>query len=114
MVSVLVNLLSNAMKFSPNKREVSVRLAGKETAALLEVSDKGIGIAPNEQKRIFQRFYRSKDGRVSETGGSGLGLPLVKHIVEAHGGRVEVVSQLGEGSTFSVILPFSIQKRIEE
>ena len=82
-------LLSNAMKFSPQEREVMVRLSGKEDHAVLQVSDKGMGIAPNEQVRIFQRFYRSKDDVASETSGSGLGLPLVKHIVEAHGGCIE-------------------------
>jgi signal transduction histidine kinase len=107
IASVLVNLLSNAMKFSPKKKEVTVRLFKEKENAVLQVADKGVGIPPKETSRIFKRFYRSKDEIVSETRGSGLGLTLVKHITEAHGGRIEVDSEPGKGSTFSIILPIS-------
>lgn len=107
VASVLVNLLSNAVKFSPKKREVTVKLFRDDGNAVLQVADKGIGISQNEVSKIFKRFYRSKNNVVSESGGSGLGLTLVKHIVDAHGGRVEVESQPGKGSIFSVILPIS-------
>jgi len=106
MASVLINLLSNAMKFSPGQKEVAVRLFKEKNSAVLRVEDKGIGISPRETSKIFRRFYRVKDKVSAETGGSGLGLTLVKHITEAHGGRVKVESQPGEGSIFSVILPF--------
>jgi two-component system phosphate regulon sensor histidine kinase PhoR len=106
MASVLINLLSNAMKFSPGRKEVAVRLFKEKNSAVLRVEDKGIGISPRETSKIFRRFYRVKNKITSETGGSGLGLTLVKHITEAHGGRVKVESQPGEGSIFSVILPF--------
>jgi signal transduction histidine kinase len=106
IVSVLVNLLSNAMKFSPDRKEVSVRLFGRDKAAVLQVEDRGIGIPAKEIKKIFERFYRVKNEVVAEARGSGLGLPLVKHIVEAHGGTVKVASQPGQGSVFSVVLPF--------
>jgi signal transduction histidine kinase/tetratricopeptide (TPR) repeat protein len=105
--SVLINLLSNAMKFSPKIKEVTVRLYGDGKKAILEVKDKGIGIAPMDLLRIFDRFYRCEHEVVSETRGSGLGLTLVRHIVEAHGGTVDVKSIPDKGSVFTVILPFS-------
>jgi two-component system phosphate regulon sensor histidine kinase PhoR len=107
MVSVLVNLLGNAMKFSPGEKEVRVRLVRIGNNAVLQVTDKGVGIAPSEHEKIFQRFYRSGDSMVSGTSGSGLGLPLVKHIVEAHGGHIDVESDVGKGSRFSIAIPFS-------
>ncbi|MEO1231038.1 MAG: ATP-binding protein [Myxococcota bacterium] len=72
---------------------------------VLGVTDKGIGIAPPDQRRIFEKFHRVDCRRTSEVGGSGIGLSLVKHIVEAHDGDVEVESALGAGSTFRVRLP---------
>jgi signal transduction histidine kinase len=107
MASVVINLLSNAMKFSLQKKDVTVRLYTENDDAILQVEDKGIGINPKELDRIFGRFYRIKDQVVSETRGSGLGLPLVKHIIEAHGGEIKVESEPGKGSVFSAILPVS-------
>lgn len=107
MASVVINLLSNAMKFSPQKKEVTVRLYTENDDAVLQVADKGIGINPKELDRIFERFYRITDKVVSETRGSGLGLPLVKHIIEMHGGEIKVESESGKGSIFSVVLPIS-------
>jgi len=105
IASVLINLLSNAMKFSPKEKEVTVKLFSDDGNAILQVADKGIGILPKEVSKIFQRFYQSENKIVSETRGSGLGLTLVKHITEAHGGRIQVESEPGKGSIFSVILP---------
>lgn len=105
MASILVNLLSNSMKFSPDKKEVSVKLFRDGDYAVIQVADKGIGISGKEINKIFQPFYRFENKVVSDSTGSGLGLAIVKHIVEAHGGQVEVVSEPGEGSVFSVILP---------
>ncbi|HUU28537.1 MAG TPA: ATP-binding protein [archaeon] len=107
LASVLINLLSNALKFSPANKEVTVKLFRDDENAVLQVADKGIGISPAEVSKIFQRFYQSKNKIVSETRGSGLGLTLVKHTVEAHGGRIQVDSEPGKGSIFSVILPIS-------
>ncbi len=107
ITSVLINLLSNVMKFSLNKKEVAVKLVRDGENAVLQVADKGIGISPEEVSKIFKRFYRSKNKITSETRGSGLGLTLVKHITEAHGGRIQVESEPGKGSVFSVILPIS-------
>jgi len=111
IASVLVNLLSNAMKFSPKKKEVTVKLFRDDENAVLQVADKGIGILPKEFSKIFQRFYQSKNKIVSESRGSGLGLTLVKHITEAHGGRIQVESEPGKGSIFSVFLPILSHER---
>jgi signal transduction histidine kinase/tetratricopeptide (TPR) repeat protein len=111
VASVLVNLLSNAMKFSPNIKEVTVKLFKDNGNAVLQVADKGIGISPKDISRIFNRFYRVKNETVSEAGGSGLGLTLVKHIAEAHGGRIKVESEPGKGSVFSVIFSLSGPKK---
>jgi two-component system phosphate regulon sensor histidine kinase PhoR len=105
IASVLVNLLSNAMKFSPKEKEVTVKLFRDNGNAVLQVADKGIGISQKEIPKIFQRFYQSENKIASEAKGSGLGLTLVKNIIEAHKGRIEVESEPGKGSTFSVILP---------
>jgi two-component system phosphate regulon sensor histidine kinase PhoR len=95
------------MKYSPKEKEVTVKLMRDGENALLQVADKGIGISPKEIPKIFQRFYRSQNITASETGGSGLGLTLARHIIEAHGGLIQVESKPGKGSIFSVILPLS-------
>lgn len=105
MASVLVNLLSNSMKFSTDKKEVTVRLDRAGDNAVIQVEDKGIGISRKEADKIFQRFYRSENETVSASMGSGLGLTIVKHIAEAHGGQVGVDSVPGRGSVFSVFIP---------
>jgi signal transduction histidine kinase len=107
VASVLINLLSNAMKFSPDRKDVTVRLFRRNGLAVIQVEDQGIGISPQDLAGIFKRFYRAKNSLVSETRGSGLGLTLVKHTAEAHGGTVEVESEPGKGSVFSLLLPFS-------
>jgi signal transduction histidine kinase/tetratricopeptide (TPR) repeat protein len=107
VASVLVNLLSNAMKFSADRKEVTVRLYRKNDDAVLQVADRGIGIAKKEIGKIFNRFYRSESQDVPESRGSGLGLTIIQHIADAHGGRIEVESELGKGSVFSFCLPFS-------
>lgn len=107
IASVVINFLSNAMKFSPEQKEVTVRVFEKEGEAVIQAVDRGIGISPEEQSKIFERFYRSKNKTVSEARGSGLGLTLVKHIAEAHGCRVYVESEPGQWSTFSVVLPLA-------
>ena len=105
IASVVVNLLSNAMKFSPSEKDVGIRLSLENGQAVLRIADKGSGIAPADLPRIFDKFYRGGNDPSGGVGGSGLGLTLVKHIVEAHGGRVEARSECGKGSEFSVFLP---------
>jgi two-component system phosphate regulon sensor histidine kinase PhoR len=102
-----MNLLDNAAKYSEQaeKKEVVVRVGQRYASLLLSVTDHGIGIAPEEQKKIFEKFYRVSTGLVHDVKGSGLGLSLVKHIVEAHRGSVTVESAPGRGSTFTISLP---------
>jgi two-component system sensor histidine kinase SenX3 len=99
------NLVANAVKYSPNGSTIRITLRFDQRTALLQVADQGCGIEPGEQKHIFDRFYRTEKHRESGEPGSGMGLALVKEIVTQHGGRVEVESQSGEGSRFSVFLP---------
>jgi signal transduction histidine kinase len=101
----ILNLLSNAMKYSGDSRQIDLRLQKKAGCAVIEVSDRGIGIDPSERERIFEKFYRVPSRQNERVPGTGLGLALVFHIVRAHGGRVELQSAIGEGSTFSIYLP---------
>jgi signal transduction histidine kinase len=102
----LSNLLDNAVKYSNGSRAIAVRLRREGDAAVIEVEDHGIGIPRDEQDKIFDRFHRVSTGLVHDVKGSGLGLAIVRHIAEAHGGRVKVESRPGEGSTFHLYLPF--------
>ncbi|MBE0594814.1 MAG: hypothetical protein IH616_20705, partial [Gemmatimonadales bacterium] len=102
---MLNNLLDNAVKYTPGGGTVRVRLAAEEGEGLIDVSDDGIGIAPDHHDRIFERFYRVDQARSRELGGTGLGLSIVKHISKAHRGTVALESALGVGSTFRVRLP---------
>jgi len=99
----LLNLLSNAVKYSDEQKHITVRAVMRGDEIVVEIEDKGVGIKKEEQKRIFDKFYRGNT--VRQSGGSGLGLTLVKHIIEAHNGRVEVESEEGKGSKFSLIIP---------
>lgn len=105
MEQVTVNLLSNAIKYSQQEKWIGVRLEKRDSFVILEVEDHGIGIPKEEKEKIFERFYRTSVSRSSKQPGTGIGLNLVKTIVEAHGGKVEVESELGKGSVFRVILP---------
>ena len=101
----LMNLLTNADKYSPSEREIIVNVRNEERQVVIEVVDRGNGIPKEEQKKIFQKFYRASRSDISEIEGSGLGLALVKFTAEAHGGKVTVKSEVGKGSMFSIILP---------
>jgi two-component system phosphate regulon sensor histidine kinase PhoR len=106
----VLNLLDNAMKYSKTRREVKVTAATRErggghATVVVAVSDRGIGISPRDQKSIFEKFVRIETGLVHDVKGAGLGLSLVDQIMRAHGGRIELKSALGEGSTFTLVLP---------
>lgn len=101
----LLNLVNNAVKYSTAEKYLGVNLYRHNGGVNLEVVDHGIGIPPKEQPRIFEKFYRVSDPLVHNTKGSGLGLSLVRHIVEAHGGEVAVESEPGQGSKFIITLP---------
>ncbi len=101
----VTNLVDNAIRYSSRDTRVSVRGLRRDGAVLIEVIDTGIGIAPEHQQRIFERFYRVDAARSRDSGGTGLGLAIVKHIAQAHAGEVTVRSTPGRGSTFTVRLP---------
>jgi signal transduction histidine kinase len=101
----VTNLLTNAMKYSGDHREIGVSVNRQREQAVIRVQDHGVGIAPEEQRRIFERFYRAPAQDAGNVPGAGLGLTLVDHVVRAHGGRVMVESQPGQGSVFSILLP---------
>jgi hypothetical protein len=103
----VLNLLSNAMKYSGSARQIDLKLISNNGHADIAVIDHGLGIAPVEQERIFDKFYRVRSPETEFIGGAGLGLALVKHIAEAHGGSVQVRSAPGEGSTFVLRIPVS-------
>lgn len=101
----LFNLLDNALKYSGKIRNVSLRAWAEEKSVFLEVQDKGIGISKEEQKKIFEKFYRCDNARESDTKGSGIGLTLVAHIVKAHRGEVILESDEGKGTKVTIKLP---------
>jgi signal transduction histidine kinase len=103
--NAIENLLDNAIKYSSVGSRVLISLYCLDSEVCVEVSDEGIGIAPSEQQRIFERFYRSSRGDKQNVRGSGLGLALVKAVVEAHGGSIRVSSAPGKGSRFSLRFP---------
>jgi PAS domain S-box-containing protein len=102
---VFNNLISNAIKYSPEGGQVRVRLEAADSRLLVHVEDNGFGISPEDQERIFERFYRVKNAKTRFITGSGLGLPIVKGILDDLGGQISVRSEPGQGSTFTVTLP---------
>ncbi len=105
LVQVVTNMLANAIKYSPDKKNIIVATGIFRSRAYIKISDKGIGIYPEDIKHIFKPFYRSTHLEGKQPGGAGLGLALVHHIVKAHNGSVDVRSSPGKGSTFTVNFP---------
>ncbi len=103
----LVNLVNNALKYSSDEKFLGVKLYRENGVVRLEVADHGIGIARRDQSKIFEKFYRAGDPLVHNTKGSGLGLSLVRHITQAHGGDIAVESTPGKGSKFILSLPLA-------
>ena len=106
IIQALTNLVDNAIKYTPEKGKIRIEARDKGESVEIAVIDNGIGIPQKDLPRIFERFYRVDKGRSRESGGTGLGLSIVKHIIEAHAGKIEVKSQEGKGSEFS----FSLKK----
>ncbi len=102
---VIINLLSNAIKYTPDFGKIEITLEDYETSLVIQVKDNGIGIPEEELPFIFERFYRADKSRNRRTGGAGIGLAIVKSVVHAHGGKVEVSSKLETGTVFRVLLP---------
>ncbi len=105
VLTILNNLVDNAIKYTPPEGSVTVRWRATEETVVLEVEDTGIGIAPQDQARVFERFYRVDKARSREMGGTGLGLSIVKHLAQALHGSVGLQSRPKQGSTFRVTLP---------
>jgi signal transduction histidine kinase len=109
MTQAILNLLGNAMKYSGEARQIEMRIGTQDGEAFVDVVDHGIGIARDDQVRIFERFHRVQSVETAGIAGTGLGLPLALHVVEAHRGHIAVVSHPGRGSTFSVRIPLQAQ-----
>jgi len=104
---VLVNLLGNASKYTPEGGEIHVtaRRARESELVEIDVTDTGPGLTPDEQRRVFEKFYRAGDGLTQQQTGSGLGLTIARSLIELHGGTLTVESEPGRGSTFRIALP---------
>jgi signal transduction histidine kinase len=105
MVQVLGNLVSNALRYTPESGQIILSARTQDDAVLLRVKDTGHGIPPDELPRIFNRFYRADKSRQQDEGESGLGLAIARAIVEAHGGSISAKSEMGQGTTFQILLP---------
>ena len=109
LTQAILNLLSNAMKYSGSARHIEIRIGTRDNEAFVDVVDHGIGIPKDDQSRIFERFHRVQSAETAGIAGTGLGLALALHAVEAHRGRIAVVSDMGRGSTFSVSIPLQAE-----
>ena len=109
LVTAVRNLLDNAVAYSPAGTQVGAGMRRVGDMVEIAVVDQGIGIAPDDQERVFERFYRVDPARSRDTGGTGLGLSIVKHVAASHGGEVAVWSRPGKGSTFTLRVPAAHQ-----
>ncbi len=107
LMEALINILDNAMKYSNTEKYLRIATGKKERTVFIEMEDRGIGIAPEHHKKIFENFYRVSGALVHNVKGSGLGLALVNHIVEAHNGTIHLTSAIGKGSTFHLEFPIA-------
>jgi signal transduction histidine kinase len=105
LAQAISNLLDNAIKYSREVKQLSITTERRGTDLSIEIADRGIGIPRAEQAKVFEKFYRVGNGLVHDVKGSGLGLSLVKHIIEAHQGTISVESDVGQGSRFTILLP---------
>ena len=106
LAEAILNLLNNALKYTaPTDKRIVLSAVAGQAGLWIRVADNGPGIPGREQKRIFQKFYRGRDPLSRTIEGTGLGLAMVKHIVEAHGGRITVRSEVGQGASFAIWLP---------
>jgi signal transduction histidine kinase len=113
LAQLLDNLLANAVKFTPTGGRVDVSVRTDGAVAAVEVADSGPGISPEEQERLFERFYRTENATRDAVPGSGLGLAIAKALAEAHGGLLRVESELGRGSVFRIELPLRRDARAQ-
>jgi two-component system phosphate regulon sensor histidine kinase PhoR len=110
--TIVKNLVINAIHYTPAGGRVTIATNQEDPWALISVIDNGIGIAADQQSRVFERFYRVDKARSRDMGGTGLGLAIVKHLTQAFGGKVELTSQLGKGSQFRILLPLTKKEQV--
>ena len=101
----VINLIDNAIKYSPDKKQIEIKTGIESTFEFVEVTDKGIGISQENQRKVFDKFFRVSSALVHDTKGTGLGLSIVKHVMDAHGGQVNLQSKAGAGSSFKLLFP---------
>jgi len=111
MEEVFTNLITNAVKYSPDGGKVRIAVVSHVDYVKASVSDQGVGIEADEVPKIFDKFYRVKHPKTRQVLGTGLGLAIVKNIIEAHRGSIHVESQIGKGTTFTVLLPAATEVR---
>jgi signal transduction histidine kinase len=109
----IANLVDNALKYTPAKGEVNITAFQRNERQIVQVRDSGVGIAPTDQARLFEKFYRARGRATLNVKGSGLGLAIVKSIMQLHGGKVAVDSKLGEGSVFTLEFPIHPEEIVE-
>lgn len=102
---IIINIVSNAIKYTPDGGDIRLRLADRGNTVEIAVSDNGVGIPEEDIPHLFERFYRVEKARSSDKGGTGLGLAIAREFAEAHGGTISVESRVSEGTTFTVTLP---------
>jgi two-component system, OmpR family, sensor histidine kinase SenX3 len=107
LITAVKNLIENAISYSEPGTSVGIGCSAKESIAEITITDSGAGISPENQQRIFERFYRADPSRSRETGGTGLGLSIVKHVAKIHRGEIKLFSQVGVGSTFTLRVPLA-------
>ena len=107
LITAVKNLVENAISYSEPGTSVGIGCSAKESIAEITVTDSGAGISPENQQRIFERFYRADPSRSRDTGGTGLGLSIVKHVAKIHRGEIKLFSQVGVGSTFTLRVPLA-------
>jgi two-component system sensor histidine kinase SenX3 len=107
LVTAVKNLIENAISYSDQAASVGIGCSAKDSVAEIAVTDSGSGISPENQQRIFERFYRADPSRSRDTGGTGLGLSIVKHVAKIHRGEIKLFSQVGVGSTFTLRIPLA-------
>jgi two-component system phosphate regulon sensor histidine kinase PhoR len=111
---MIINLVDNAIKYTDNGGKVNVTTDIEGNDYLVSVEDNGVGISKVHQKKLFERFYRVDKARSRSAGGTGLGLAIVKHIVLAFNGTIELESEVGRGSKFTVRIPIDLNKNLDE
>src|SRR3974390_1553355 len=113
LTQVLLNLVGNAIKFT-DQGEVAIKASATNGAYTLSVCDTGPGIAPNDQAKIFEEFQQADSSATKKKGGTGLGLSIARRIIELHGGKIWVESEIGKGATFSINLPVKVEQQHAE